>query len=122
YSKAVQRGRLLRLRRRVYVPTEVWVQSQPSQRYQLMIAATSLQLEDPVFCRESALQIHGLPLLDLPAAVHLRAASQATVRTNRQPPVTGRLSPADFWKRAQGNGTAEGLSFSAAPFRGFSTA
>lgn len=66
YSKAMQRGQLLRLRRGVYIPTDIWLRSRPSQRYQLMLAAASLQLGSPVFCRESALQIHGLPLLEAP--------------------------------------------------------
>lgn len=121
YSQAVQRGQLLRLRRGVYLPADIWLQSQPSQRYQLMIAATDLQLHGPVFCRESALQIHHLPLLDLPASVHLRASSPATVRTTQQPPLTGRVSPAEFWAQAQTLGTAAGPHFSAAMFRGFST-
>lgn len=122
YSRAVQRGRLLRLRRGVYIPTVTWFESHPSQRYQLMIAATGLQLGAPVFCRDSALQIHSLPLLHLPTAVHLRASSRATVRTTPQPPLTGRLSPAEFWDQAQSSGAAAGLRFSASGFRGFSTA
>lgn len=122
YSRAVQRGRLLRLRRGVYVPTDKWFHCHPSQRYRLMVAATSLQLEEPVFCRESALQIHGLPLLHLPTAVHLRAGSPGSVRTTRQPPLTGGLSPAEFWEQARAHDAVPGLHFSASGFRGFSTA
>lgn len=122
YSKAMQRGQLLRLRRGVYIPTDIWLRSRPSQRYQLMLAAASLQLGSPVFCRESALQIHGLPLLELPAAVHLRASSPSTIRTSRQPPLTGRLSTDEYWRQAQASGAAAGMDFSATWFRGFSTA
>lgn len=61
YSRAVAQGRLLRLRRGVYVPTAAWIRSEPSDRHKLATAATALQLDEPVFCRETALQVHGLP-------------------------------------------------------------
>ncbi|GAA4832213.1 hypothetical protein [Garicola koreensis] len=65
-AKALGKGRLLRLRRGIYVPAALWFRCHPSQRYQLMLAAAHHHLRSPVFCRESALVAHGLPLLTVP--------------------------------------------------------
>lgn len=121
-AKAVGKGSLLRLRRGIYVPAHLWFHCHPSQRYKLMLSATDHHLKRPVFCRESALVMHGLPLLTVPRYVHVRARSVGSVRTISQPSLTGKLSSSEFWQRAQNNGSAEGLEYSRSLFRGFSTA
>lgn len=121
-AKALEKGRLLRLRRGIYVPAELWFQCHPSQRYRLMMAATQHHLRSPIFCRESALVAHGLPLLTVPQRVHVRKSSASSVRTIRQPSLTGNLVPREFWKHALDSGATQGVGYSDALFRGFSTA
>lgn len=121
-AKALGKGRLLRLRRGIYVPAALWFHCHPSQRYQLMLAAAHHHLRSPVFCRESALVAHGLPLLTVPQKVHVRKYSASSVRTISQPSLTGRLSSREFWTRALDHGATQGVSYSDALFRGFSTA
>lgn len=100
-SAAMKQGRMLRIRRGIYISTAIWQSIQPSQRYQLSIAATSLLHPGALFCRESALSIHGLPLLSLPQKVHLRVGHKSSARPSRQCPMTGSLTPEDFLRRAK---------------------
>lgn len=118
-SARVGRGQLLRLRRGVYVPSEIWFRGQPWDRYRLMIAAVAVQSRDPLFCRQTALHLHRLPLLTLPAQIHIRARSRGAARTVPQPSLTGPLSPEQFWKRAVDR---DDVGFSPVLFRGFGTA
>lgn len=53
------------------------------------MAATALAGGSGVFCRESALILHGLPLLAVPSEVHLRTLHRSQVGLHREP---GRLS------------------------------
>ncbi len=121
-SEAMRRGKMLRLRRGVYVPAEVWLRSHPSERYRLAVAAESLQNPNVVFCRESALSIHGLPLLAVPRQIHLRVASRGSVRTSRQTPLTGSVSKAEFLRRARLAGVIDETEVPPYALRGFDTA
>ncbi|WP_150462877.1 hypothetical protein [Nesterenkonia ebinurensis] len=120
-SVALRKGKMLRLRRGVYVPTEAWMKSFPSDRYRLAIAAESLQNPNAVFCRESALSIHDIPLLAVPAQVHLRVRNRGSVRTRPQISMTGSLSAAEFLRRAQQVAALERSQGSSRMLRGFAT-
>lgn len=123
YSRDVEQGKLMRLRRGIYVPTEVWVTSTPSQRHRLLIGAISLHARNPLFCRESALSLHGIPLLSLPQRIHIRASSPGRVRTVRQRSLTGQVSAQAFWERARNHGmTNDDAANPSLLFRGFDTA
>ncbi|GFZ89008.1 hypothetical protein [Nesterenkonia alkaliphila] len=120
FSRAVAQGRLLRLRRGVYITPRFWLNTQPSARYRLMLAATALQLTDPLFCKDSALELHGLPLLNLPKSVHIRARSPGGARTTQQTPMTGSLAVPDFLKKAR-NTVHDEAEVPAVALRGFPT-
>lgn len=121
-SAAVRQGRMLRVRRGVYVQTNLWVQCQPSERYRLTIAAASLQNPGTVLCRQTALAAHGLPLLSVAQLIHLRVHHRSTARRSAQTPTTGSLSPAEFLQRAMMAGLVEGSGISPRVLRGFDTA
>lgn len=124
YSREVGQGKLLRLRRGVYVPTEVWITSTPTQRHRLTVGAEAMRGRSPVFCRETAMCLHGIPLLSLPQRIHCRANSPGGVRTARQSSLTGRVSAQDFWKRATARGitTDDDAAATALLLKGFDTA
>lgn len=67
-----RQGELLRLRRGVYVDTAAFFSAYPSQQHLLAAAATAAVKRRPVFCRETSLAVHGVPMLQVPNAVHLR--------------------------------------------------
>lgn len=96
YGRDLRRGRLLKLRRGVYIPVGIWAESHPSERFSLTAAATALQLDEPIFCRETALHLHGLPLLQMPPDVQIRAAARHQARKLKQPSMTGALSAREF--------------------------
>lgn len=78
-SREVSRGSQFRIRRGVYAESQSWSAAQPSERYAASIAAAALSGSSGVFCRESALMLHGLPLLKVPAEVHLRTLHRSQV-------------------------------------------
>lgn len=88
-SRKVSQGSQLRIRRGVYVESQSWSAALPSHRYNASMAAVALAGSAGVFCRESALILHGLPLLKLPSEVHLRTLHRSQVGVHRTP---GRLS------------------------------
>lgn len=64
YSRDVERGRLVRVRRGVYLPTEVWTALGPRDRSITRMWAYALVADRaPVFSHESAAILHGLPLM-----------------------------------------------------------
>lgn len=120
YSRALAQGRLLRVRRGIYCLPHQWVLAKPSERHLLATAATSLLNGSATFCRETSLNLRGLPLLNLPQQVHLRASSPGAVRAAAQPSMTGRLSAASFWARTE-LAEQDEVRLSSYTFRGFST-
>lgn len=122
-SAGLRQGRMVRLRRGVYLPADLWLKSQPSERYLFTIAAASLQRPSSVFCRETALAVHGLPLLTLPQQVHLRVNSPGSARRTRQSSLTGALSAAEFLTRARRAGEIDHeVEYSPVLLRGFDSA
>lgn len=94
-SKQVRTGRALRVRRGIYIRAQDWIEASPWQRYRFAVAATALD-SDPVFCRETALLLHGVPLLGVPAAVLARTMRRGGSGRAAVPPLTGRLRPEEF--------------------------
>src|SRR5699024_1178623 len=93
-SSAVRRGELLRLRPGVYVHTASWTQAPPWHRYQVVIGAAALRDPALIFCRESALVLHGLPLRRVPPKVTVRTTRPGWAGTKPAPQTTGPLSSA----------------------------
>lgn len=71
-SKEVQRGRMLRVRRGQYVCSAAWLLSPPWERFLIAAAATGMRHRHAIFCRETALALHGVPLLHSPQVLNLR--------------------------------------------------
>lgn len=88
-SQDVRSGRMLRLRRGVYVSPEDWLRSPPWRRHLLSVVATAMQEGEATFCRESALALHGVPLLEAPDAVHRRCTSRSAARRVPAPSMMG---------------------------------
>ncbi len=74
-NRAVLRGDLLRLRRGVYVDPLQWAAAPPWDRHRAEALATAVSHPEAVMCRETALALHGVPLLGTPQELHLRASS-----------------------------------------------
>ena len=67
-------GELIRVRPGVFAPTEPWNNASRDDRFGASVTALALTSRtDPVFCRETALLLYGLPLLNRPAVMTLRA-------------------------------------------------
>lgn len=63
-------GQLVRVRRGLYLPVEVWNSLKPWEKYRMRIQAVNDSAEHPpVFARESAAQIMGLPIIGVPKEV-----------------------------------------------------
>lgn len=69
-------GRLVRLRRGYYLKTSEWVDATPSERFKWSAAAVGLAFEQPVFCRETAAVVLGVPTLRPPTFVDLATSSE----------------------------------------------
>ncbi|TFC75872.1 hypothetical protein E3T23_14530 [Cryobacterium cheniae] len=69
----IRRGELVRTRRGVYVPGELWRAADPDQRYRLFVLSTALAAGRPlVLSHGSAAVMHGLPLIGAwPRMVHV---------------------------------------------------
>ncbi|XKH53155.1 hypothetical protein LG284_14445 [Citricoccus nitrophenolicus] len=69
-------GELIRVRPGVFAPAEPWNKASRDDRFCASAAALALTCQtDPVFCRETALLLYGLPLVNRPAMLTLRASS-----------------------------------------------
>ena len=95
----LHRGVLLRLRRGVYVAAESWLMAPRWRRYELAAAAEALVGGPPLFCRETALRLHGLPVLNLSSAIKVRTVGRGRVTTLPEVSMTGQVSTAEFLGR-----------------------
>ncbi|GGE58988.1 hypothetical protein GCM10011401_02120 [Nesterenkonia cremea] len=86
-SAAVARGELLRLRRGIFVDAAAWQAAPPWIRHRAEVAAAGLAVPHALLCRESALAVHGLPLLEVPREVQLRATSPSRAGLSRGRPL-----------------------------------
>lgn len=94
----VHRGQLLRLRRGVYAEADCWLTAPTWRRHEISTAAEALT-GSALFCRETALRLHGLPVLNMPAAIQLRTTGRGRVKTEPEWPMTGQVSPTQFLAR-----------------------
>lgn len=85
----LQQGRLLRVRRGVYVEAEAWITAPAWTRYDVAVAAAALAGPTPLFCREAALRLHGLPLPYIPKKVAARTAEPGWAGTRKPTSMTG---------------------------------
>lgn len=100
----VHRGELLRVRRGVYVEAASWLQAPGWRRHEIATAAEALKDEFALFCRETALRIHGLPVLNMPEALQVRTAGRGRVATVLPAPMTGQVTAIQFLRRHAARG------------------
>ncbi|WP_150463234.1 hypothetical protein [Nesterenkonia ebinurensis] len=96
--KALARGNFLRVRRGVYVAAQDWFSSPPWVRYEIVLTAIAMTKE-PVFCRQSALLLHGLPLISTPEVIYARTRDRGTAKTRPAPQMTGSVPVNEFLRR-----------------------
>src|SRR5579859_3633642 len=68
-------GRLIRLRRGFYVPTPVWLDAGPHERFRLALEAYTRANPGTVFCGETALFIRGVPTVKAPPVIDVATSS-----------------------------------------------
>lgn len=93
-----RQGRIVRLRRGVYLPTSEWLAGTAWDRYALTVASLAAEGRSPVFCRETGLALRGIGLRHVPLTVdHLTPLPQKAGR--RPPPALygNRRSAAEVW-------------------------
>lgn len=76
--RALHAGDVLRLRRGVYMRTRDWLDAEPWTRFEYVVAAVAMRTPAPLFCRQSALLLHGLPLPTTPDRVHVRIGGRGS--------------------------------------------
>lgn len=94
-ARKVRTGRALRIRRGVYAEPPHWIEAKPWQRYRMAVAATAM-MADPIFCRETALLLHGAPLIRTPPAVLARTTRSGGTGKIPGPALTGPLAATQF--------------------------
>lgn len=82
-SAAARRGALLRLAHGVYIRPRDWLGAPAWTRHLYAALAYARANPQVVFCRETALALHGVPLLDTPREVHVRTPHRASVGRRR---------------------------------------
>ena len=98
-SRRAARGEVVRVRRGLYLPTSDWETLKPWQRYRTLIQAVNDSAQSsPVFARESAANVLGLPVLRTPGDVHcLQKAASSGGRSEygvrRHKPLPGDPEP-----------------------------
>ncbi|MEW1965467.1 hypothetical protein AB0302_08775 [Micrococcus sp. NPDC078436] len=74
-ARAWDAGKLLRLVRGVYCPVADWLGAAPWDRFTLAASAVVLARPDAVFTGATAAHLHGLPLIETPRTLHVRATT-----------------------------------------------
>ena len=127
-SAAVDAGRLVRVRRGVYLETAAWLRSPPWERHVIAAAAQAAAHPETIFCRETALALHGISLLETGQFVDRRVTSNADTGRRAPRSVTGaaprsRLEQLDRAAGWGGRATRDGRngerSLRNIPLRGF---
>lgn len=70
-------GRLVRLRRGFYVPTSVWLEAPIQERFSMAVGAYARANPQAIFCGETALFLHGLPVVKAPPFIDVAIPSTA---------------------------------------------
>lgn len=91
-NAAFRQGRAVRLARGQYVLATAWKDAPPWVRFEMAAAAESLANPGTVFCGETAVYLHGLPVWVAPLRLEYRAANSA--RVGRQVEVFAARGPA----------------------------
>ncbi|MDQ0276858.1 hypothetical protein QO003_001161 [Arthrobacter silviterrae] len=69
-SRRAASGELVRVRQGLYLPTEVWAALKPWEQHRVRVQAVQeLAVNPPVFARESAAEVMGLPVFGVPLLV-----------------------------------------------------
>lgn len=92
--REVDRGRMLRLRRGIYLPTEVWLAAPPWIRFRISAASVAARSPEVIFCRETALALSGVPLRRSPDRVHIRTGYDSRLGVAKPHSMTGGASAA----------------------------
>lgn len=71
-ARSARRGDLTRLAPGMFTDSTGWQALRPWERHLLAAAAVSARSPETVFCRETALMLHGLPVVRSPRHVHVR--------------------------------------------------
>lgn len=104
FSARVDAGELLRVRPGVYLELEAWLRSPPWERPLIAAAAHALAAPETIFCRETALSLHGVSLLNPEGFVHVRVPSNASTGRRRPRAMTGRASAQRLQQMCQQTG------------------
>ncbi|MHA7262012.1 hypothetical protein ACX80W_02295 [Arthrobacter sp. TMN-37] len=85
-SRPLQRscaaGDLVRIRQGLYVSSEKWATLDRWDRYRMRVLAVHLAAHrPPVFCRETAALVHGLPLVAVPSHVHVQQVADSSAHS-----------------------------------------
>ena len=101
-SRNFAAGRLVRLRRGVYIPIEEWLGTTSWGRYAASTASLGLPGPAPVFCRETALSLHGFSLARVPLTVEYLTDSLSSWGRRPSPRLYGDMpAAAKAWGRIQ---------------------
>lgn len=92
-------GRLVRLRRGFYVPTSIWLEATPPERFHAAVTAHALANPDTVFCGETALFLHGVPVVKVPPSIDV--AVESTTRLGLRPNAFEVRGESDLARRAR---------------------
>ncbi|MDP5226978.1 MULTISPECIES: hypothetical protein [Arthrobacter] len=104
-SSAFAAGKLVRLRRGVYLPIDEWLSGTAWDRYALTTTALGIAGTPPVFCRETALSLYGFRLADVPQTVEYLTDSRSAWGRKAAPVLYGNPSEAALaWKRVRQGG------------------
>ncbi|MDO5493254.1 MAG: hypothetical protein Q4F53_06535 [Nesterenkonia sp.] len=87
-ARSARRGDLIRLAPGMFTPSEVWRELAPWDRHLLTVAAVSARSPEAVLCRETALLIHGLPVVRTPKHVHIRTSRPERAGRDHGPTLT----------------------------------
>lgn len=98
-SARAKSGELFRVRRGLYLPTQLWAALTPWEKYRVRIQAVhELATSPPVFARESAAQIMGLPFIGVPESIYSvvppgKSGGQSSAGINRTNALAGDPPP-----------------------------
>lgn len=93
--RQLRQGQLLRIRRGIYLSARSWAEAQPWIRYQIAICAAATA-RNPLFCRESALALHGIPLLRTPSTIFARTTNPGEAKTHAPSRMAGSVPLQQF--------------------------
>lgn len=105
----VNSAKLVRVRRGCFLAAPAWLRSPPWERHLITCLAVGMTTPGVIFCRETALALHGVPLLRTPQAVHLRTHSNSQSGRRRSAAITGaapRAALVKIWQATFGEDPA----------------